>query len=537
MAKNVRDVRQYIHQKMAQDVLKDKGGEQFRSLSGKDLRILFELYDEYIFGGQIQARLNQIGGSLKFLAQNRLAGTASVCGQTLPLKYYLDVAPSVLNSLAIEYSDRIECLQEILECQTIHLIILLWGLTRNSPIYSSEGALYRKLYTKYFGTRRLSFSPEVLVKLDPEFSKNYRVPVSGKFGIYQYQNNSCYLDSLLVILFLGDSEFYRRGLLDTNLPQIIYSHPKAVTRGTSNITTEKQLRSYALTLQKQLRKDYTRLVDKREIFPCQELRNLILRCYPDLKSRHGWETYNAPAIYDLFTEVFPHLKITPIPTAICVPGKRPQKTQRTLTLFQFWDFLGPQLWVGEKTVWEHLDTPVLVFQNGGLPPVTNFDSIAPEIHDNKKYIKTQVFGETILGGKYRLFGAVVLYGTQPGRDGGSHYVSYIRVKGGQWYYYDDLNPRLERLSILPETVFRETAGFKPEMYFYQKIPSPEIQVTLTDRPGRKTLVVAHDSTGDHVSQIKKLHPREMGDRRTWAWVLSPHEARVLRMQLQNLPEL
>ena len=254
--------------------------------------------------------------------------------------------------------------------------------------------------------------------------------------------------------------------------------------------------------------------------------------------------YNAPAIYDMLTEIFPNLKLQDIPSQVFLPHKSPRGGHMSpKTLFQFWDFMDPHTETEggyEKILWDSLSTPVLVFQNGGIPAITNFKSADSEIVQGKTFRKARCFGETIIGEKYQLFGAVILHGTRPGRDGGSHYTSYFRTKGGQWWYYDDIGPVLQSLPQFPtDLIFREERGSKPEMYFYRRNPGfhkPRLQIDIIERRDRKNLVLVTDRTKlpNVRTKIKALQPTKTRLKNSWLWVLPPSKTRDLREKLNQI---
>lgn len=517
---NIQDVRKLIYNRL-RDHFSSRGGNRFTRINGKDLRIAFDLYDSLVFGSQFQDRLNQKKARIKFFARPRRYGDISICGKRSSHLYYMDIAPNIFLS-----PDHVLFLQRILERQMIHLLILMWDLAKWDPVYCSEGILYQRLKNRYFGD-----SPflEGSLRMDLENPLTYTVPLT-RTGLLRYSENSCYLDSLLTVLLLSDCGFYRKNLFDFRIPKR-YS-PSTVQKD-SKLKTSRDIRQYASALQKQLQIDYNRLVNQGEIFSCLDLRKLLQEFYPDLKKRRSWDIYNISAVYDLLSEVFPLLKMYPIPTTIHVSGKT-KKKKRKLSVFQMWDFLGDFSGVGEEYMWEELRTEVLVFQNGGIPPITDLGSLGVEIaSDSHSYEKVRSFGPTILEGKYELFGAVILHGTTPGRDGGTHYTAFFKTKGGEWCHYDDLGPSITKLKAFPPNIFREVRGGKPELFFYQRRNPPKLKVKVIERPGRKSLVIARDIGNSHFSRIQNLKPGfKISD--NWVWTLESSTAQNLAENLEKI---
>ena len=199
--------------------------------------------------------------------------------------------------------------------------------------------------------------------------------------------------------------------------------------------------------------DLFRLRDNGEIVPKYAIRIGGSCVSPGVSFKRG-AVFNGVDIFSL--------QITGVPVLIHLPKKRPFQEIKEFPLFQFWDYLGSNSSEGEEILWDSIKSPILVFQNGGLPPITDFGSIGSE----GTYLKVRSFGETIIHKKYNLFGVIMLHGTRPGKNGGSHYTAYIKTKGGQWYSYDDIGPVFKRCTT--PKVFNESGGSKPEMYFYQK---------------------------------------------------------------------
>ncbi len=528
------DYRQKIHDKLLENRFRKKGGITFHSLNGFDIGYAFGLYDKFVFGMQIRDKIASTKSSIHFFARGRKSGVGSFCGITSTTgsqscEYHIDIAPNILARLQLKI-DRITRLQLILEKQIIHLLMIMWGFLHKvatgpkAYIYSENGPLYQCVFERYFGVVEHNVG---VTSIDLERPITYRSPISGKFGMMINRENSCYLDSLITVLFLGESPFYRKNIFDVNPSKI--SYPRPICRGDSRIDNERKTRVFASKIQERLREDYSRIVYHKEVFHCSGLRKLLRRCFPDMKAGGIWEVYNASAVYSTITDIFPNLKIKKVPTIIHLPNKKPFREIKQQTMFQFWDYLGSNKSEGEEILWSKLKAPVLVFQNGGLPPVIDFGSTGPESVGKRVFTKVRAFGKTIIDDTYGLFGVVMLHGTQPGRDGGSHYTAYVKTKGGQWYYYNDVGPVFKPKAI--GNVFREARGSKPEMYFYRRLPKKKLQVKLINRPGHKTIVIVGTKDSEIASEIQKLNPRKAKIPNTWYWIVPPNRALSLKTEL------
>ena len=300
-----------------------------------------------------------------------------------------------------------------------------------------------------------------------------------------------------MIMFYGSSSFYRDIIKNTNVDTIVYESIPAICSSKSTINTDQKVRALTKKIQVQLLQDFSSL-EEGEFVECTPLRELLSKCFPDMKSqghRGKFQMYNVSELYNTFTELFPAMKLKLyIETESDKYGH--DFDWKLRPLLQMWDFMAPIQYENyERPSWitrepeygPNIDIyprpkdnpPVLVFQNGGFPPIRKFDSISSETIDGIEYEKSNKFGEVINVGydKYRLFGAVILQGTRPGKEGGRHYISYVRRESSGipsgipsgWFRYNDVQEEFVEIDRLPSTVFREIVGSKPEMYFYEKL--------------------------------------------------------------------
>ena len=138
--------RKYIKEMAAESIFGHKGGANFISLNGNDVRDLFNLYDVVFFQSQIHERIGNLNtpSELKFYANERTSGAGGICsidrvgGLGGRCTYYIDIAPNVINTIfkrnksgsvfaaGVGCEDRLECLQLIMEHEIIHLLMILW---------------------------------------------------------------------------------------------------------------------------------------------------------------------------------------------------------------------------------------------------------------------------------------------------------------------------------------------------------------------------------------------------------------------------
>lgn len=430
-----------------------RGGANFTSLKGSDIRAIYDLYDMHVLGA-ILARHCE-AAKIRFVASKRKSGPVSslFVHEDSAFCYILDVAPNILYALSKNSDlvhkvteaigipvDRLLLLQVILEHQITNLMCRVWKCPQN----------YTTLHKRYF-----KYSP---IRQVEETLSNVETSIPTNPGLFSNFENSCYLDSLLMILLTGKSPVFR----------------ETISSVSSRFT--KQNGKLRLSLLEDLKNIKNRDQRVSGVLTCKNTRDILSTLIPQMKEGGSYCMFSAPEVYSVLTDVFPKLKIqvdVVVHGADGVAGKK-ERVKRELALFQFWDFMDTytESTKFEKIMWHSVgknNNELLVFQNGGMPPVTKFGDKSPETIGGKTYTKRDCFSERlVLGGKeYELFGIVILHGTSPGKDGGIHYTSFIKRENGVWWHYNDIGPQFtpmpkQALNFL----FEERPGYKPEMYFY-----------------------------------------------------------------------
>lgn len=275
---------------------------------------------------------------------------------------------------------------------------------------------------------------------------------ASKVGVITFESNSCYVDVLLTIFFKSESSFWRRALLESKITTE-FRNPELICYKDSKIKTNKDLYQLAVKVRHILKTSKIVLKEGENIV-CTPLRFLLKDCLLDIKSDGRWNTFSASELYVLFAELFPSLFLH-------FNSNRPIPVVQLDTYFNN-DRL-PDI------EWNKYNYHILTIQNGGIPAYRILNSKTTEEFEGNLLVKDRKLGEYILNNRYRLDGVVVLEGTEVGKAGGIHYVSYVRTKNG-WYYYNDIGPVFKRIKELPtKGVFIETDGMKPEMFFYSRV--------------------------------------------------------------------
>lgn len=411
------------------------GSEIITAVTGKHIRALVCVYDTEFFNGEVTGKAKEVG--IDFIYHAVRIPVVGVVSKRAEGAYVMEINPLLLKTACSASLSAIDCLMMVVENLLIHVIMILWGHTSNPRLYNA-------LLDRYFGEDR--------------YMKTYVQTELPPTGMLQWSNNSCYLDSLLTILFFEQSGTWKDIIQTTDVAQLEYRVQGICdVAGGSEINTPAKVREHAIAIQRQLLTDYKRL-ETGEEFVCSTLRTLLYRCFPDMKRMGLWTVYNVAAIYDLITEFFPAMKTNFYQSTVSWDGEIRTETtpsEQSRSTFAMSDFVfeydtrdtHPEIH------WNGITSASIVFYNGG-----------------EKLIEG-VFGETILDGRYSLVGLVTLVDR-------IHYISYIKI-GGIWYEYNDTRGTT-RVVVLPESgVWREERGRMPSMYFYTRVkPTTTLDSTM-----------------------------------------------------------
>jgi hypothetical protein len=506
------------------------------------VRELYLLYDKYAFYNQLSQRLielNQLNAYKTVISFDQLIIPPDNAHKCCGVSYFFknnnklsDVLTSDTKIINLRISPwiigRIGNLNETLLLNTVHtnsmgtalllifeheLTHLIFTLWEKEGFYNSvHNELFTCVHNAFFndGSSVIS-SKNYDIFTIVEKHNSYPSP-PHTYARYTYNNNSCYLDSLLTLILFTESPVFRNAIFTTNIDVIDYGNIKGEFKSpcTSGISKNKFI-DVMQRLQSTLFADYMSLING-DMKECKNTRVLLSECYPDIGNGKGkWDIYSAPEIYDLFAYAFPSLICSNYPFIINIHNTiSRRKSIERRSMFTFWEFMEPTEGNMKYMLWDEFDCDVLVFRNGGFPPITNYGNLTSEIIRvpsyetgkkvmvKEKIAKGRAFGEYIIDNKYEMIGAILLHGAEPGKSGGSHYTAYIKVKNyhskgknttknseSVWMEYNDIgnvwkitgNIRLIKgvehnsLGSFPDDILVEKSGVKPEMYFYKKINS------------------------------------------------------------------
>ncbi|HMP27998.1 MAG TPA: ubiquitin carboxyl-terminal hydrolase family protein [Saprospiraceae bacterium] len=544
--KQIMEKRLIIKKYAIKNIFEKKGGRNFKSLNGSDIEKIFNMYDNNFFDGEIMKRITKDVFLIEFKASKRTSGVGGITGYETdqPITFYIDIAPNILETIFRSESvgipaaagvdgvckDRLGCLLLIIEHQIIHLIMMLWGYSNVGPftpkakrtgdeIYGPHGRLFQCLSNRFFGHSNFSHDLGIAdisdISGSPSQHLHFQKYLQSKgkgsvitpkglplnAGGYKNWSASCYLDSVLIILFYGASNFWRDVIL-----------------GKESLDTEDKL---AIQVKEQLEYDYDAMRNRGETIKCSKLRSFLLKRVPDLKQNTSWVIYNAGAAYEAIVNIIPNFLID-IPIQIHRFKRGTYKADSVKyvreAMLTFWDYMDPLTDIEsgkdyKKIRWDLIQSPILVFTNGGAPRIKKLNETSEEkgetyIMGKKhkfKVNKARKFGKTIIDGRYDLIGVVVLQGVSEKKEGGSHYISYFKDDIDQWFKYNDMSASIKKINDIPQKgVWVEEGGSMPSMYFYRKtsnkpkiesspwvmVPPTELSIgesTSEDSPVQKSL--------------------------------------------------
>ena len=438
---------------------------------------IFQLYDELIFHYELNTYLIKNGIYVSFVKSSFMNI------QKDDDKIIIGISSSKLSTL-IQHSsvDYIGVCMQFVQHMIIKFILLVYGnITNNILVFD---CMYNKLfYQKYMQAiydmitvKSNQNSDEETVKdesdkdeqksdkddeetekdesdKDDEHDKDDDNETTNIVGNYLlYHNNSCYLDTLLTIIFMNSCSWWRQMIFDQDTQSTDYSNVEiTVCQKDSLIYTNKiSINIYATEVQDTIRILYESLSSNST--KCASLRDTIFKCLPDIKRGNYYIPYAPSNIYQLFAELFPNLQLDVVYSD--------NDVHKISSMIDITDYVSIPT-IGSGIVWELFDVPTFVIRND-----SRIEDLTQEGVEEGT-VKIRTLGEYILNGKYRLCGVVLLQGYNRNLNtSGVHYVGYLR-NGDVWYYYNDMGPQF-RQSELPD-VFKTRGGLKPNMFFYERI--------------------------------------------------------------------
>lgn len=249
---------------------------------------------------------------------------------------------------------------------------------------------------------------------------------------YAFFEHSCYIDTILVILFFGNCSVFRKVIRtnepSTKLSKTLCSNLQSLRRGDPLTCID-----FKKDLLVEVKKLGSAAVGKKILAGVQ------LSC---------------SLFYDLLTDVYPTLKMYP--------------DSQSHSTFPMQDFVYDNVWLNpDKSL-----PKMIVFENILGRPIKYLNS-----SNGDTLPKKNIFGKTLklknTGPKpgeswYSLFGVVIHEGSDTSESSGGHFVAWFQ-RENTWYYYDDLYllGAFTEKKFVPSSVFQSQSFSRPMMYFYE----------------------------------------------------------------------
>lgn len=252
-----------------------------------------------------------------------------------------------------------------------------------------------------------------------------------------WKDESCFLDTLLIIMFESKSNFWRNKLFNTNIENLI--HGKIIS-----YNKELDIKENSKNLQLELYNLFLDLhgYEEREKYFCINIRSTLGKHVKNIN-----KSSPVDVIYDAICDHFNDLKIT---ISLFNDSK---ENPSSLILSEFND--------NSDYLWNLYDEDILVFNNSNI---------------KKKFLNNIDF--KILDDKYELIGVIILKSNNPiseilEKGANGHYICYFKSYNDNWYYYNDLDQGkikiIENIEDKRDELFTIHGRFLPVMFFYQKL--------------------------------------------------------------------
>lgn len=242
-----------------------------------------------------------------------------------------------------------------------------------------------------------------------------------------WQNNSCYLDSLLTIFFFNKDSYFASNIFAKT--QYILNFKKVVSVG-SEITTKQEYLDFHKSLTKELYNLYKiQETDPTAPISSFETMNILQKAINYLKDDYGkWNPESCALIYNKFIEIYPMMKLK---YKILDKDKISDASSCTI---EYHNLFKP---CTQNIIWDEYDFDIIVFEintREGCEKIDNF----------------------ILNDRYELTAIIVL--------NKAHYSSFIKGINDMWMYYDDTFKNVPTFSELNIEWYKNA-----NMLFYSKI--------------------------------------------------------------------
>lgn len=250
-----------------------------------------------------------------------------------------------------------------------------------------------------------------------------------RYGFLRWEENSCFMDSLLFCLFVSKA--------GRNICREIERSKPLFSRSICNFVfaDKKEFEPFFLSVKNIFLETMEKFLSG-ETGTSSSLRRVLAEVYP-LKDRNTYVSYNVYDLYFHISEIFSLKEAHSFSSFLCEEG------------------------------WKDGEEPYLAFYNTGAPRIKNLGKTGEEIvrwKDTESVIyKIRAFGKEIVN--YSLSAVVFLTGVTL-EGGGNHYFCYAKDCRSKVYLFDGTGAKGKRVvEDFPPDTFEEGYNF-PAMYLY-----------------------------------------------------------------------
>ncbi len=390
-------------------------------------KLAFLLYDKYVFQNQIRNKFLERKYIITIDDQD-ISCAALVVKKGDRINWFHNL--SRINDFYGD--DFIRQVMTITKYSCIYMTMILWNQMEFSMKYNYR--LFRCVAKIYFPVDD-DYVKEILkeIKIAYEPAEILSLPLNW--------SASCYLDSLMIAMFLSDNYHYKKNIL--------YSNVKPLKPLVDNEIVS--VDEFAKNVKNEFLRLFTKFTTFEGSLKCKNIRSLLADYLPDLKP---YRSYGVSEVYDIITDIFPKTKIS-------IPLSNGNKLD--VSSIMFWDYISQD----DSISWNKINSGSLVFRNGFVPLIKNAGNKKDEITDGMLIEKQRIFKQEIeFQETYSLTAAVMHHGSRNEGRGG-HYTAYVK-RADNWYEYDDTGPYWTSIDGLPDDIFKDTGKSRPELLFYSK---------------------------------------------------------------------
>lgn len=321
-------------------------------------------------------------------------------------------------------------------------------------------------HNKYIGDLCKKYFPRYKEMLIPSMPYTIKDPV--KVGVYGWKSNSCWYDSLMVIILMSKCRYHINTILNTDVLRTNYKRLRSINFINKDCGDVNNLAKMAHDYRLNLLEEYNNLINGGHLTQlCGKSRGIISKCL--ISSERG--SYGSPSeLYDVLCMLFPRL-IQEVPV---ITSKKIKETMYLYTISPKsvvypgdtiykirWDEYNPSAIVIDLFNWSEYNKYVLIKKKSlNLYDIEDIKTMNKDIPDKRN--RTVVSSLNLSNQGYSLYGIVVY-------DNPGHWVSYFKPfdDPDQFYYYDGLSNIYEKTN--GEDLLLSTPKRFVRMLFFERV--------------------------------------------------------------------